>query len=134
MFVTPFTHGFRLPAYPFWHHWIRILLDNSYPLFYVFHIIRERLRLLFALNQADLQLDENRPAKEPSLYFTIPYIPIFSEQFRKRILRNHDTGVSYFGLNKLRNFLRVHKNIMPKDSCNVVYSLVQWLRCICRPD
>lgn len=102
---------------------VGVLLDNGYPLFYIFHVIRERLKLLLALNQTGLEPNEDHSEKRPSSYFTIPYIPTFSEQF-KRVLRNHDTGVSYFGLNKLRNFVKVHKDIMPKDSCNnVVYKV-----------
>ncbi|KMQ83227.1 hypothetical protein RF55_20574 [Lasius niger] len=56
-------------------------------------------------------------------YFNIPYVPIFSEQFRP-VVRDLQTKISYTGMNKLTRFIRVQKDILQKEKRNnVVYKI-----------
>lgn len=56
-------------------------------------------------------------------FFTIPYVPSISERFN--IITKHlDVRLSYFNLNKLHRFIKVHKDPVPKSACsNVVYKI-----------
>ncbi|XP_070169669.1 uncharacterized protein [Polyergus mexicanus] len=56
-------------------------------------------------------------------YFNIPYIPLFSEQFRP-VVRDLQTKISYTGLNKLKKFIRVQKDRLHNEMRNnVVYKI-----------
>ena len=63
------------------------------------------------------------PTEEASSYFTIPYVPHISESF-KNLTKDLDVKISYFSLNKMRNYIKTHKDVRPKTThSNVVYKI-----------
>jgi len=56
--------------------------------------------------------------KSATLYFTVSYTPIFSEQFKQTFRDLNPLVLSYAHLDKLCSFVRVYKDIMLKDSCS----------------
>jgi len=46
-------------------------------------------------------------------WFTVPYLPKFADKF-KEIIRDLDTRLSFYSLNKLGGIIKVHKDIFPK--------------------
>ncbi|KAM0737118.1 hypothetical protein ACS0PU_000211 [Formica fusca] len=100
---------------------IEILLDNGYPLNFVFRVLHERLKTLIH-RISDNSVDSTREGKTVS-YFTIPYVPAISEQF-KRITKDLNVRLSYQSLNKLNSFIKVHKDPCPLTARqNVVYKI-----------
>lgn len=56
-------------------------------------------------------------------YFTIPYVPLISEQF-KNITKDLNVKLSYRCLNKMKKFIKVHKDSCPQTArSNVVYKI-----------
>jgi hypothetical protein len=102
---------------------VRILLDNDYPIDLIFNTIRERLRCLFSKQSRKQSDDTNKSDNVKTSWFTIPYLPNVSEKFNN-ILRNSDTRLSFFSLNKLRKFIKVQKDPLPSSAIsNVVYKI-----------
>src|SRR5580765_5024327 len=106
---------------------IKIVLDNGYPLHYIFETINDRLKFLLARfrdkNSSASNIDNNKKEQVPISFFNIPYVPGISEQF-SRAIRNLDTKISYTGFIKLNKFIKVHKDSLPIDlRTNVVYKI-----------
>ncbi|XP_025271021.1 uncharacterized protein LOC112639907 [Camponotus floridanus] len=98
---------------------IEILLNNGYPLKFIFDNINQRLRHLLHNDTA------NKPEieKENVSYFTVPFIPSLTNNM-KNFIKDTDTVLSYFSLNKLSTIIKVHKDVIPKGShTNVVYKI-----------
>lgn len=58
---------------------IGVLLDNGYPLKFVFKILHERLKTLFNNFNSNYEKHTDKSARVS--YFTIPYVPSISERF-----------------------------------------------------
>lgn len=100
---------------------IDILLDNGYPLCFIFRVLHERLKYLCYRVNSNPNDEEHR--EESVSYFTIPYVPLISEQF-KRITKDLNVKLSYRSLNKMNSFIKVHKDSCPLSSRqNVVYRI-----------
>jgi len=99
---------------------IRLLMENDYPLKFIFDTMNTRLRYLIRYRQKKTI----RNSKETNgKWFVVPYIRSVSEKF-KHIIRDLDTGISYYSLNKLGNIIKRHKDNLPDTSkMNVVYKL-----------
>ncbi|KAM0729416.1 hypothetical protein ACS0PU_004770 [Formica fusca] len=98
---------------------IQILLNNSYPLRFIFQTIHHRLKLLIN-NLKYEKMNTNTEVQPRTVYFTIPSIP---ERFID-IIKDFDVKLSYFSLNKLHKYIKTHKDITPKSLCkNVVYRI-----------
>ncbi|KMQ83069.1 hypothetical protein RF55_21023 [Lasius niger] len=66
--------------------------------------------------------DRNETTKHNG-FFNIPYVPRISERF-KHVARDLQIKLSYTGMNKLREFIRVHKDTLPNElRSNVVYKI-----------
>lgn len=102
---------------------INTLLENDYPLNFIFENINNRLRSL--LNKRTPKQDDSMRSKkdtEPP-WFTIPYVYSISDKF-KNVTRDMDVRLSFFSLNKLNRVIRVHKDSLPTSSKkNVVYKI-----------
>ncbi|XP_025269898.1 uncharacterized protein LOC112639584 [Camponotus floridanus] len=98
---------------------VRILLDNCYPLNVIFEVMNKRLRFLIGSHGRIVNGTQN---SSPT-YFTVPYLPNVTEQFRN-ITKNLDIKLSYTSLNKLNKFIKVHKDCIPSNyKTNVVYKI-----------
>lgn len=98
---------------------VKILLDNCYPLNLIFDVFNQRLKYL--INKHEDISDKTQ--ENASSFFTVPYLPSVTEQFRN-IIKNTNIRLSFFSLNKLKKFIRAHKDNIPKKcKNNVVYKL-----------
>lgn len=101
---------------------IRILLENFYLLKFIFRIFHERLKALFnnlELNNANSITTRN----EVVSYFTISYVPSISGKF-KNITNDLGVRLSYYNLNRLRNFIKIQKDpLLTTLRNNVVYKI-----------
>jgi len=100
----------------------KILLDNNYPVDFVFNVFHERIKTLIHRNKSSITPNNNNNSDSGS-FFTIPYIPNFSEKFNN-VTRPLDVRISYQSLNKLNKIIKVHKDPLPGSSqSNVVYKI-----------
>lgn len=101
----------------------KILMDNCYPIDFIFRNFHERLKWLFHKNNNLFHTQNDSKVKEREKYFTISFINGISDKFRW-ILKDYNTKISFFSINKLNNFIKVHKDILPRSSCSdVVYHI-----------
>ena len=102
---------------------IETLLNNDYPLDFIFETVNVRLRSLChkkTLKQNTSDLDET-PKK--TIWYTIPYVPNISERLIKTV-RHFDVRPAFFSLNKLDQFIRAQKDCLPNNKKkNVVYKI-----------
>ncbi|XP_071579118.1 uncharacterized protein [Temnothorax nylanderi] len=99
---------------------IGILLNNCYPLEFIYGILRERLKFLF---NRDSNTNVRRNEEEAASFFTLPYIPTITEKF-KNAIRELNVRLSYNSLNKMRTFIKAQKDSLPRSNkCNVVYKI-----------
>jgi hypothetical protein len=100
---------------------IQILLDNNYPLDFIFNVFRERIKTLIHNNKSSK--NPNKNISESASFFTIPYIHNFSEKFNN-VTRPLNVRISYQSLNKLNKIIKVHKDPLPDSSqSNIVYKI-----------
>jgi len=106
---------------------IKVLLNNDYPIEFIFNTINSRLDYLFMKQKRERIISNNDNSNECTdrkRWFTIPYIHSISNRF-KNITKDLDTKISYFSLNKLGSIIRGHKDILPNMSQkNVVYKIL----------
>jgi len=102
---------------------VNILLNNDYPLDFIFKTIRTRLKsLLYNFNkQEDSNNDESDQSNK---WFTIPFIDSVSNKFRG-IAKDIDSRLTFYSVNKLGRFIKVHKDPLQNTSKrNVVYKIL----------
>ena len=106
---------------------IEILLNNNYPLDFIFKTIQDRIKSLICKSNIHNNIHNKQKQKKKnetgSSYFTVPYVNNLSEKFRD-ITRDLDVVISFFSLNKLDNLIKTHKDKLPYVShSNVVYKI-----------
>ncbi|KYM93792.1 hypothetical protein ALC62_15636 [Cyphomyrmex costatus] len=101
---------------------IKVLLENDYSLKFIFDNINSRLRnIIMARNRRRVADDHSRDVERPS-WFTVPFVRGITEKFNR--LNNSHLRVSYYSSNKLREFIRVHKDPLPREKkSGVVYKI-----------
>jgi len=88
---------------------VKILLENDYPLEFIFdNNINKRLKNINNLKKKK-QDSDNIESIRP--WFTVPYVPMFSEKFNR--LNSENIRISLYSVNKLRKFIKVHKDLDP---------------------
>ena len=99
---------------------IKILLENDYPLKFIFDSINKELKNIINFKRKKWDND-NIESAGPS-WFTIPYIPMFSEKFNR--LNSEDIRISFYNVNKLREFIKIHKiPFRMKRNLTMVYKI-----------
>ena len=97
---------------------INLLLDNNYPLDFIFNTIRNRIK--FHINKKDKSEKLNN--NENTKYFIIPYIKNISEKFN--FVKIHDQKIAYTCINKISKFIKTGKDTLhSSEQCNVVYKI-----------
>jgi len=95
---------------------IRILLENNYPIKFIFNTINRRIKYLLTR-----QFQRINSAAENKVFFTIPFLQTISNQF-SHILKDPRTRLLFYSL-KIYH-IKVHKDVLPTQSQkNVVYKL-----------
>ncbi|KYM96692.1 hypothetical protein ALC62_12640 [Cyphomyrmex costatus] len=102
---------------------INILLDNDYPLNFIFNTINQRLKYLlknkFIVNDQPTNTQNN--SKSVS-WLTVPFVLCHTEKFKR--FHNNDIRVSFRSPNKMSKYVKVQKDALSKDSRNnVVYKI-----------
>jgi len=99
-------------------------LENDYPL--IFKTISNRIRQLITNSNNKTQNDQKISHLDDKIinsWFVIPYFSSYSEKFRE-VVGVSDMRVAYYGVNKLRNIIKAHKDTTSKFlQKNVVYKL-----------
>jgi len=103
---------------------IKVLLENDYPLGFIFNTIRSRIKSL--INGKTMQQNNNQnnePNNNTKIWFTVPYIKPTSDKF-KNIINGLVPRVSFYSMNKLSRLIKAQKNSLPKcANMNVVYKI-----------
>ncbi|KYN06950.1 hypothetical protein ALC62_02072, partial [Cyphomyrmex costatus] len=107
---------------------INILLNNDYPLSFIFDTINQRLSYLnknkSGNNHTSNQVTTNNDDvnKKTPTWLTVPFIPLHTEKFKR--FHNNDIRVSFHSPNKMRKYIKVQKDVRPHTSRNnVVYKI-----------
>lgn len=96
-----------------------ILLENGYPLKFIFNTIRDRLKYLFYKPKNNVINGISNKKKR----FVVPYINSVSEKFAT-MSKNINSQIAYSIPNTLKNFIRTGKDTLDKMSaCDVVYKI-----------
>jgi len=104
---------------------IKILLENDYSLNFIFKTVSNRIRHLITNFNNKTQNDKKISRLDDKIinsWFVISYFDNYSEKFR--IAGILDMRVTYYGINKLRNIIKAHKDPLP-NLCKkkVIYKL-----------
>jgi len=102
---------------------IKSLLDNGYPLNLIFNKINIRLKKLFIQRrETPTNLDNNNPKNEKKI-LVFPYVNPLTK-FITANLDNSKVIIGYRCLNKLSQFVKVHKDIdLTLNRSNVIYKI-----------
>ena len=98
---------------------ISILLENSYPLEFIFSTINNRIKSHLHSNKTSSGvLKEN-----DKQFFLIPYLKGISEQFQSK-LNKYNFRAAYCCTNRLNKFIKTGKDsVDPAQQCGVVYRI-----------
>ena len=103
---------------------IQILLNNSYPLHFIFNNFYTRILQL--LNKNNQKIDN----ESENNFFVVPYIPSISIKIAK-IIKSFDLKIAYSITHSLSEFVKVTKDhIEMFKRCNVVYK-INCINCNC---
>ncbi|KYQ46168.1 hypothetical protein ALC60_14832, partial [Trachymyrmex zeteki] len=100
-----------------------VLLENGYyPLNFIFENINNRLKnIIIASNRKSIVNDNSVDVVQPS-WFTVPFVRGITEKFDR--LNNDHIRVSFYSINKLREFIRVRKDPLSRNKkSNIVYKI-----------
>ena len=102
---------------------INILLDNDYPLTFIFDTVNQRIKNLIKNRHITHKvLADNVSANESASWLTVPFIPFHTEKFKR--FNKNDIRVAFHSPNKLGKYIKVQKDICPRTSkSNVVYKI-----------
>lgn len=102
---------------------INILLNNDYLLKLIFDTINKRLqRIRVGSATCVNRSNKNEDLSVVQSWFTVPFIPSLTEKFNQ--FNRNDIKVSFYSLNKLQKYIKVHKDPRPQFSKNnIVYRI-----------
>ncbi|KYN21095.1 hypothetical protein ALC57_06540 [Trachymyrmex cornetzi] len=92
---------------------IIVLLENDYPLNFIFENIRYRLRKIIMVDNRKEVVEENCINKEECSWFTVPFVRGVPEKFNR--LNSENMRVAYYSSNKLQEFIRVHRDPLLRE-------------------
>ncbi|KYN19120.1 hypothetical protein ALC57_08544 [Trachymyrmex cornetzi] len=103
---------------------VKLLMDNDYPLDFVLKTMNMRIKkIINNFNVTNNKKSNIDVIKGKIKWFSIPYIEGISNKF-KNFINGMVHKVSFFSVNKLNKFIRVHKDSLPIESIrNVVYRI-----------
>ncbi|KYN08455.1 hypothetical protein ALC62_00564 [Cyphomyrmex costatus] len=104
-------------------HLVSILINNDYPLDFIFNSINYRLETLIKKQNVNIKDNSDNLITKQSWFLVTLYSINLCEAF-KRVGNLFNAKMAYFGLNKMNKFIRVHKDLLPKEKKrNVVYKI-----------
>ncbi|XP_071580549.1 uncharacterized protein [Temnothorax nylanderi] len=100
---------------------IQILLDNGYPLPFIFSTIKNRLRQVFLRKNGGEDASSSLTCE--TKYFTVPYVKCMSDRF-KNIAKDLYLDMAYSVAHPLKKFIKTGKDNLDKLAhSNVVYKI-----------
>jgi len=107
---------------------ISTLLNNCYPLLFIFDTINKRLRMLTNKMSEDARNVDQMQQINRKNYFTIPYVRSISESFLP-IVKKYGFDIAFSAPNTLNRFIKRGKdNIEPMSQNDCVYK-IECLNC-----
>jgi len=102
---------------------INVLLDNDYPLIFIFDTVNQRIKNLLKKKHIALKdLVDNVCINESAFWLTVPFIPFHTEKFKR--FNKNDIRISFHSPNKMGKYIKVQKDICPHTSkSNIVYKI-----------
>ena len=101
---------------------IKVLLENDYPLNFIFENINNRLKKIIMASNRKSIVNDNRIEAVQSSWFTVPFVRGIAEKLSR--LNSERMRISFYSTNKLREFIRMHKDSLPHDKkSNIVYKI-----------
>ncbi|EFN71271.1 hypothetical protein EAG_13402, partial [Camponotus floridanus] len=89
---------------------VSTLLNNDYPMHFIFQTITHRLKFLISAENIDVNIHSQSPSSPtPSPFFTIPFSSSFPRNFISNIKKYTNRRLAYTVNNKLKSFIRLHK-------------------------
>jgi len=102
---------------------INTLLENCFPLPFIFATINTRIKTLANRTNRDTKNTKILPQINEKKFFTIPYIKSISESFPP-IIKKYGFNIAYSVLNTLNKYIKRHKDkIDPTTQNEVVYKI-----------
>lgn len=111
------------------------LLDNGYPLNFIFNIVLKRLRIFnfnlhdnfsSSFNDSLNNSNENSHPSSHLFFFIIPYISNLSDKI-SIITKNINLNSAFVIHSKLNNFIKLHKDHLRKSNQCRLQAGLQWL-------
>ena len=89
---------------------INVLLDNDYPLPFIFDTVNQRIKNLIKIRHiTQKDLADNVCANESATWLTVPFIPFHTEKFK--CFNKNDIRVAFRSSNKLGKYIKIQKDI-----------------------
>lgn len=102
---------------------INILINNNYPLEFIFQTLHNRLKFLIHNSNTIVKTPDKENVDVSFKFFIVPYVPLISDGF-KSLARDIGIRMSYVSLNKLHCFIKVQKDkLFRLSSRNVMYRI-----------
>jgi len=103
---------------------IRTLLNNDYPLDFIFNVMTDRIKsLIQKKTPKQVETTTNEIEFQDNKWFTIPYVNSLSAKFIK-VTAGTKLKLAYHSLNKLNSLIKVLKDPLPDTlKKNVVYKI-----------
>jgi len=102
---------------------INLLLNNGYPLEFIFSNIHNRIKKLFHQKSHNISTIPHTSDEPQNKYFTVPYIKYMSKSF-KSISKKFGFPLAFTIPNTLNFFIKTGKDKIERSNrCNVVYKI-----------
>lgn len=100
-------------------------MNNGYPMHFIFQTIFQRLKALISTKNNDVSmLSQPLSSLTPTPFFTIPFSLSFPRGFISNIKNYTNRRLAYTVNNKLKSFIRLHKDPLPElHHSNVIYKI-----------
>jgi len=100
---------------------VSTLLNNGYPIKFIFHNISQRIKFLISNSNACVSPP---PSPSPTSFFTIPFCTNLPKDFVSNIKQYTDKRLAFTVSNKLNSLIKLHKDPLPKTHrSNVIYKI-----------
>ncbi|KYN50572.1 hypothetical protein ALC57_07139, partial [Trachymyrmex cornetzi] len=103
---------------------INNLLNNGYPLDFLFNTINNRIKSLSHKNKLKQTNQKDLSDNNIKMYSTLPYVKNFTEKFQN-VYRKYNLNIAYKPINSLNKFIKTGKDKLDKmDNSDVVYKII----------
>lgn len=102
---------------------VNILLDNNYPLKFIFNVINQRMNYYIHKNTKNTIKNNNNKKGNQNRFFALLYVNIVSDKL-KFIIKKYEFRATHTINNSLKRFIKKHKDKNEKlTNCNIIYKI-----------